>query len=119
MDKVKDNVDGSALDNLGRASAGELSRVHKGKWLTRFMFHIGTCSNMAVELFGIEKGLTLAWDYGYRQVVLETDSLEGMYMTNNSNMEAHPLHALVMNIGALLNNSSNTISYFLKNITFV
>lgn len=72
---VKINSDGSVRGRELRASAGGLLRDDNGRWIVGYGRNIGSCSISKAELWGILDGLTVAWYYGYRRVVLESDKL--------------------------------------------
>lgn len=75
---VKINVDGAAQGNPGNAGMGGLIRDASGCWLEGFSVFLGISSNIVAELWAILKGLQLAWDRGYKQVILESDSKAGL-----------------------------------------
>ncbi|GLT67725.1 hypothetical protein SLA2020_400120 [Shorea laevis] len=72
---VKINVDGSTRGTPGESAAGGLCRDSNGDWIFGFTQHLGMGYAIRAELFAIWKGLTLAWEKGYRKVIIETDSL--------------------------------------------
>lgn len=45
-----------------------------GQWLKGFTYHIGTCSAYTIELWGIYIGLVMAWNLGYKEIIIESDS---------------------------------------------
>lgn len=55
-------------------AAGGLIRGADGEWLGGFTCNFCWCTNMAAELFGARQGLQLAWEKGFRRVVLELDA---------------------------------------------
>ena len=57
------------------STAGGLIRDHLGRWISGFGMVIGSCSITVAELWGLYKGLQLAWDSGIRRLKVETDSL--------------------------------------------
>ncbi|KAH9779123.1 putative ribonuclease H protein [Citrus sinensis] len=57
------------------STAGGLIRDHLGRWISGFGMVIGSCSITVAELWGLYKGLKLAWDSGIRRLKVETDSL--------------------------------------------
>ncbi|KAH9757474.1 reverse transcriptase domain-containing protein [Citrus sinensis] len=68
------NTDGAHRVH-GTSTAGGLIRDHLGRWLTRFGMMIGSCSVTVAELWGLYQGLQLAWNFGIRNLRVETDSL--------------------------------------------
>ena len=55
------NTDGSALSNLGVASAGGI-------------LHLGIATNNMAELVTIQQGLVMAWQLGFKFIQIELDS---------------------------------------------
>lgn len=53
---------------------GGLIRSSKGDWITGFSCFEG--GGMLAELLAVRRGLQLAWESGFRNVVLEIDSQE-------------------------------------------
>ncbi|XVF12079.1 hypothetical protein REPUB_Repub08aG0083700 [Reevesia pubescens] len=72
---VKLNVDIGLRGQSGAAVAGGLIRDDRGVWLLGFIYRIGICEVLSAELWAIFQGLKFAWDNGFRNVELETDSL--------------------------------------------
>ena len=68
------NTDGAHKSD-GISTAGGLIRDHLGRWISGFGMMIGSCSITVAELWGMYKGLQLAWDSGIRRLKVETDSL--------------------------------------------
>ena len=62
---------------------------------------IGKASNIAVELWGILKGLQLAWDKGYKEVILESDSKVGLELIEEVVITS-PYHNLVKQIRSMM-----------------
>lgn len=54
------------------------------------MKRLGTCNSYQAELWGIYTGLNLAWKYGLRKLVVESDNLAIINQLNNSlNLSIH------------------------------
>ncbi|XP_061342522.1 uncharacterized protein LOC133288718 [Gastrolobium bilobum] len=66
--------DGASSLSRQHASCGGLARDHNGAFLGGFSFRLGFCNPLDAELWGILKGLELAWGTGARRVELECDS---------------------------------------------
>ncbi|XP_027164808.1 uncharacterized protein LOC113764959 [Coffea eugenioides] len=60
------------------APLGGIIRDEAGHWLGGFSVGLGTASNILAELWAILRGLQLAWEKGYRKVIIESDSKAGM-----------------------------------------
>lgn len=70
---VKVNTDGAAKGNQGIEACGGLIRDESESWIIRFVVHIGICSSFIAELWEILMGLKVAWDRGFRKVIIESD----------------------------------------------
>ena len=66
-----------------RASVGCVMRNHRGKWMKGAAGMIGLAVPLGAELWSIYYGLKLAWEYGVKRVVIESDSLEAVNHVNN------------------------------------
>lgn len=71
---IKVNVDGASKGNLGIAGCGCVLRNHEGHWIVGAARNLGICSSGKAELWGAWLGLHMAWEHGFRRVMLETDS---------------------------------------------
>lgn len=71
---VKVNVYGSSYGNPGRARFSGFLRNNCGDWITGFFGFCGLASNLYVELLAIFTGLHVAWNAGFRLLVLESNS---------------------------------------------
>lgn len=69
------NVDGSSFGNPGILGIAGFLRGHDGHWIASFMGHIGISDNLHDELLGLEHGLMLAWDKGFRSLICYSDAL--------------------------------------------
>ncbi|XP_054782099.1 uncharacterized protein LOC129289366 [Prosopis cineraria] len=73
-DPAKVNVDGAMSSTNNRASCGGVIRDHVGNWVAGFTHFLGSCSAYEAEAWAIWKGLQLAWDMGFKKVILESDA---------------------------------------------
>lgn len=97
------NLDGATSRTSGRAGAGGVRR-YLG-W-TGFSLNLGVADNMTAELWGILKGLELAWDPGQKRIILETDSKAALQLIQGAGNES-PHYNLVSQIRNLTNRSWN------------
>lgn len=72
---VKVNSDAAVVQDSSLASCAALIRDENGVWCGGMTRRLGRCSVLVVELWGILEGLKLAWDLGFKDVVIESDSL--------------------------------------------
>lgn len=68
------NKDNSFKASKQQASTGGVLKDLGGKWLGSFSFNIRAVIFTKAELWGINTGLQLAQDIGYRRVIPEVDS---------------------------------------------
>ncbi|CAN1743216.1 Putative ribonuclease H protein At1g65750 [Linum perenne] len=68
------NSDGSVLHPSSKAAAGGLIRDELGRCLMAFSYNLGRCSITRAELRGAVHGLSIAWNLGYRRVLVQMDS---------------------------------------------
>ncbi|KAF7802331.1 ribonuclease H [Senna tora] len=71
---IKVNTDGAVRRDSKLAGCGGIIRDHNGAWVKGFTLKIGLSNALTAELRSIAEGLSLAWDLGYRRVILENDS---------------------------------------------
>ncbi|XP_019462877.1 PREDICTED: uncharacterized protein LOC109361796 [Lupinus angustifolius] len=81
---VKFNVDGSCSMHSNIMGGSGAIRNHEGKWFLGFSSSFGVGSAVEAEFFAMEQGLLLAWNEGFRSVVLECDCLEAMQIITES-----------------------------------
>lgn len=58
------NADGASKDNPRDAGCGGLIREDMRKWVHDYGMYKGLCSAFAAELWGVLKGIQLAWELG-------------------------------------------------------
>lgn len=83
------DVDGSSLGNPGHAGFGGLIRDHNGSWILGFSEYIGVVDSVEAELKGIEIGLGLAWERGYRDVICRSDCWKAIFLSLDSTSQPH------------------------------
>ncbi|GLT63422.1 hypothetical protein SLA2020_359880 [Shorea laevis] len=88
---VKLNVDGSARGSPGPSAVGGCCRDTSGNWLFGFNQQLGDGHAIRAALFALWKGMELTWNKGYRQVIVETDSLLAIQKLQNSSTETTSL----------------------------
>jgi len=69
------NVDGSALNNPGKAGYGGLMRKHGGSFLRGFFGSVGIPNILHAEIQALLTGIKLCWEAGYRKLMCFSDSL--------------------------------------------
>lgn len=68
------NIDGTKKKS-GVASAGGILRDQSGNWIIGFGMNIGICSVTVAELWGLYRGLLMAWQHSCHWLFVEVDSL--------------------------------------------
>ena len=97
-DFIKINVDGSSFGNPGNAGFGGLLRNNRGNWIHGFSGSCGRATNLLAELSAIWKGLQLAWDLGYRSIIMESDSQAALdLIVDTKQKDFHP-HATLLSL---------------------
>ncbi|XP_015946532.1 uncharacterized protein LOC107471560 [Arachis duranensis] len=79
---VKLNCDASWFAPSGYAGFGCIIRNPDGCWLKGCTEKVEVCSVLFAELYAIWRGLLLAWESGFREVICETDCLEALFLVN-------------------------------------
>ncbi|KAH9771139.1 putative ribonuclease H protein [Citrus sinensis] len=98
---VKLNTDG-AMKSSGRAGAGGLIRDYRGVWQTGCSANLGVCSVTSAELWGLFHGLSIAWLYGFRRVIVEVDSKCVLQLVSHSSPIINEHFSLIQVIQELL-----------------
>ena len=68
------NSDGASLGNPGKAGGGGLIRDSQGNWVKGYMRNIGVATNIIAEFWALRDGLTLAFQLGITQLLVEHDA---------------------------------------------
>ncbi|KAF7842178.1 ribonuclease H [Senna tora] len=91
---VKVNSDGAVCQNSKMSSCGGLLRDTTGKWICGFVANLGLSNVLSAELWGIYYGVKIAWEKGFRKIIVECDSFLAVKQlsgtTNNVNI-CHPV----------------------------
>ncbi|KAK9081324.1 hypothetical protein Syun_031103 [Stephania yunnanensis] len=99
---VKVNTDGALKEEPFGASAGGIIRNAYGDWIGGFVVNIGKTSVFGAELWGALQGLQLAWDMGFRQIVLELDNKSVVELLNGEKIPLNQHRHIVSLIRQLL-----------------
>ncbi|XP_057747959.1 uncharacterized protein LOC130967155 [Arachis stenosperma] len=79
---VKLNCDASWFAPSGYAGFGCIIRNPDGCWLKGCTGKVEVCSVFFAELYAIWRGLLLAWESEFREVICETGCLEALFLVN-------------------------------------
>ncbi|KAK4283181.1 hypothetical protein QN277_000163 [Acacia crassicarpa] len=99
---VKINTDGAFSPSTPGVASGGILRNEHGQFLQAFLFRGEEGDCLTAELWGCLHGLKLAWDRGYRNVILEVDSADAVELIRNSISDTHEDRYLVEEIQALV-----------------
>ncbi|CAN1147355.1 Putative ribonuclease H protein At1g65750 [Linum perenne] len=76
--------------NLERGcGGGGLVRNSSGHCLLAFTANLGSCSITRAELWGILIGLRLAWNAGYKKIIVQTDSQVAVQLLTDDSSTNH------------------------------
>ncbi|XP_062021310.1 uncharacterized protein LOC133737845 [Rosa rugosa] len=101
-DWLKLNVDGSLHKNTGIICAGGALRNDRGEWMNGFSAKLGIGQVIEAELWGLLKGMEMAWQNGCRRLKIEMDSLVAVKLVLSPIAHLHPLYSIVANCQELL-----------------
>nr|CAD1835843.1 unnamed protein product [Ananas comosus var. bracteatus] len=82
--------DGCSKGNPGPAAAVGVLRNCNGEWIMGFVNNLGITQNFAAEFGAIYHGLSMAWDLGYRHLILESDSKTCLSCITQAVPSTHP-----------------------------
>ena len=99
---VKLNTDGSRDGNMETISAGGVLRNHQRTWLQGFSLRKGSGSVLEAELWGMFEGLSMAWNSGHRNIIVETDSLSIVQLLAKTPDPLHPLFSIIQSCNKLI-----------------
>ncbi|CAN1183517.1 Putative ribonuclease H protein At1g65750 [Linum perenne] len=83
------NTDGSVNPNRRQATAGGLLRDADGRCSLAYTMNLRNCSITRAEMRGALRGLELAWDAGYRKLIVRLDSMAAVQLLTNSREPNH------------------------------
>lgn len=67
----------------------------KGDWKVGFMKNIGRVDSLLAEICSIDLGLDLAWERGFKKVILESDSKQAIGLICDDVLTEHPMADLI------------------------
>ncbi|KAF7822209.1 ribonuclease H [Senna tora] len=98
---VKVNTDGAVCRESNLGGCGGIIRDSKGDWIKGFTRRIGMSNPVFAELWSIAEGLQLAWESGFRRVILENDYQEAikcLQINPHVNPWSHPAVNIVKSL---------------------
>ncbi|KAE8668924.1 hypothetical protein F3Y22_tig00112281pilonHSYRG00159 [Hibiscus syriacus] len=100
-ERVKLNTNCASRGNPGISGVGGIFRSASGDWILGFSALLGVCSSVATELQAIRLGLSIAWEYGFRDVKCEANAHVALNLIESGNVFTHPLGGLILDIRSL------------------
>ncbi|KAF1895774.1 hypothetical protein Lal_00037890 [Lupinus albus] len=89
-------------------NGGGVLRDYEGKWLFGFSANFSVGSPILAELMGMDQGLRLAWNLGYKQITLESDCLESVQII------LEDIHIRLQQIGKVVYEANQVADYMSK-----
>ncbi|KAF7820033.1 hydroquinone glucosyltransferase-like [Senna tora] len=97
------NVDRAVCNQTKTSSCGGLLRDHMGKWMCGYMANLGLSNVLTAELWGIYHGLKVAWDRGFKKVIIvESDSSLAVNQILGKFIGGGSVHPITQSIKSLL-----------------
>ncbi|KAF5933818.1 hypothetical protein HYC85_029989 [Camellia sinensis] len=93
--KLKMNTDGSSKGDPGDGGFGGLIRDERGMWLCGYFGKLTNCTCIEAEILALYRGLTIAFEKGYKDLSIETDSQYAIDMLKGNVEVFSPLRSLV------------------------
>ena len=78
------------FEELGVSGCGGVIYSDTGTWLLGFEMKSFCQDILVVELHAMILGMRLGWDYGYQNMIIETDCLQALFCINRVDKEQFP-----------------------------
>ncbi|XP_028112975.1 uncharacterized protein LOC114311106 [Camellia sinensis] len=111
---LKLNTDGCSKGDPGQAGYGGLLRDDTGIWIWGYYGNLGHCTCLEAEIWAIYRGLTILFQKGLTNVVIETDSEQAMLQIQQGPNPNSPLKALIEDAKFLLQRCHCSILHTLR-----
>lgn len=108
------NVDGSALNNSGKANYGGLIRKHDGSFLRGLFGSVGISNILHAEIQTLLIGIKLCWETGYRKLMCFFDFIHVVELVMKDISRFHHYSNLL----ELIQNYLDKDWFFLFSISF-
>lgn len=90
------------MGNPGPSGFSGLFRNSDGAWVRSFFGSLDLSDNIHAELHAFWHGLTISWDAGYRNLIIQSDCLKAIRLVTNELPAFHKYINLILNIRELL-----------------
>ncbi|XP_028055196.1 uncharacterized protein LOC114259389 [Camellia sinensis] len=100
--KLKLNTDGCSKGDPGQARYGGLLQDETGTWIWGYYGKLGQCTSIEAEIWAIYGGLTILFQKGTTNVVIETDSEQAIQQIQHGPTPNSPFKALIEDAKFLL-----------------
>lgn len=113
------NTDGCSKGDPGQVGYGGLLRDETGTWLWGYFGKLGHCASLEAEIWGIYTGLTILFQKGTKDVVIESDSEEAINQLLHGPNQNSPYKALIEDAKFLLRRCSCSPVHTLREVNRV
>ncbi|GMP59729.1 hypothetical protein CsSME_00022890 [Camellia sinensis var. sinensis] len=93
--RLKLNIGGSTKGDPGEGGFGGLIRDERGMWLVGYYGKLGVCTSLEAELWAIYRGLAIAFEKGYKDLTIETDSSSAIELLKERSVVSSSVISLV------------------------
>ncbi|KAL7165459.1 hypothetical protein ACSBR2_041193 [Camellia fascicularis] len=105
--RLKLNTDGSTKGDPGEGGFGGLIRDEKGLWLIGYYGKFDVCTSLEVEFWAIYRGLTIAFEKGYKDLTIETNSTAAIELLKEGFVVSSSVKSLVRTLNFLCKGNNN------------
>ncbi|CAL5427518.1 unnamed protein product [Camellia sinensis] len=111
---LKLNTDGCSKGDPRQAGYGGLLRDEAGTWIWGYYGYLGHYSSVEAELWAIYRGLTILFQKGTMNVVIETDAAQVIDLIQNGPSHNSLFRALIEDTKFLLKRCTCTLGHTLR-----
>ncbi|CAL5385783.1 unnamed protein product [Camellia sinensis] len=98
----------------GDGGFGGLVRDEKEIWICGFYGKLTNCSSIEAEIWALYRSLTIAFEKGYKDLIIETDAMEALDMLKEQVEVISSLRSLVRNSKFLIRRCGYTLQHVLR-----
>ncbi|KAL7260021.1 hypothetical protein ACSBR1_005811 [Camellia fascicularis] len=112
--RLKLNTNGSIKGDPGEGGIGGLIRDERGMWLVGYYGKLDVCTSLEADLWGIYRGLTIAFEKGYKDLTVEMDSSSAIELLKEGSVVSSSVRSLVEDSKFLMQRCGYTIQHVLR-----